>query len=103
MKSVTKNVILDLLPLYLAGDVSDDTRALVEDYLSRDPELERAARVAEAFGEAGAVPAPKRKEAAMKAFTEAKHRLWMRALTLAILITSLFAVALFGALYLFLK
>ena len=36
---VTRNVILDLLPLYLADEVSPDTRALVSEYLSRDPAL----------------------------------------------------------------
>ena len=36
---ITRNVILDLLPLYLADEVSADTRALVEKYLETDPEL----------------------------------------------------------------
>ena len=40
---VTRDVILDLLPVYLMGEASPATRALVEEYLQRDPEL--AARV----------------------------------------------------------
>jgi hypothetical protein len=36
---ITRNVILDLLPLYLADEVSDDTRLLVEKYLETNPEL----------------------------------------------------------------
>lgn len=36
---ITRNVINDLLPVYLAGDASDDTRALLEDYLRNDPSL----------------------------------------------------------------
>lgn len=36
---VTREVILDLLPIYLAGEASPASRALVEDYLKRDPEL----------------------------------------------------------------
>ena len=36
---VTRNVILDLLPLYEAGEVSADTRALVEAYLREHPEM----------------------------------------------------------------
>ena len=43
---VTRDVIHDLLPLYLAGEASDDTVALVRDYLRQDPEL---ARIAEAL------------------------------------------------------
>ena len=37
--NVTKDVIKDLLPLYQAGEVSQDTRRLVDDYLGSDPEL----------------------------------------------------------------
>ncbi len=38
---VTRNVITDLLPAYLSGDASPDTRTLVEEFLRRDPELQR--------------------------------------------------------------
>ena len=41
-----RNVIRDLLTVYLAGDVSSDTRALVEDWLQRDPELARQVELA---------------------------------------------------------
>ena len=36
---ITRDVINDLLPVYLAGDASADTRALLEDYLRSDPAL----------------------------------------------------------------
>jgi hypothetical protein len=36
---IPKEVILDLLQIYLAGEASPATRAWVEEYLSRDPEL----------------------------------------------------------------
>jgi anti-sigma factor RsiW len=38
---VTRAVILDLAPLYLTGDASPDTRALVDAYLVTDPDLAR--------------------------------------------------------------
>jgi anti-sigma factor RsiW len=41
---VTRDVILDLLPLYLAGETSPATRALVDAYLKTDPELAARAR-----------------------------------------------------------
>lgn len=37
--NVTREVIKDLLPLYQEGEVSPDTRRLVEEYLSTDAEL----------------------------------------------------------------
>jgi predicted anti-sigma-YlaC factor YlaD len=36
---VTRNVIYDLLPAYFAGEVSADTRALIEEFLETDPDL----------------------------------------------------------------
>jgi anti-sigma factor RsiW len=41
---VTREVVLDLLPLYLAGEASPDTRALVEEYLRQDTDLARRVR-----------------------------------------------------------
>lgn len=35
--NVTRSVVTDLLPLYLAGEASDDTRALLEEYLRQNP------------------------------------------------------------------
>jgi len=41
---VTREVILDLWPLYEAGEASAETRALVEEYLQQDPEFARLVR-----------------------------------------------------------
>ncbi len=40
--NVTRNVIHDLLPVYVAGEASPDTVALVEEFLRGDPELARS-------------------------------------------------------------
>jgi|ERR1700675_4102507 hypothetical protein len=37
--NVSREVILDLLPVYLAGEASPATRALVDEYLQQDSEL----------------------------------------------------------------
>lgn len=42
---ITRDVITDLLPVYLSGEASEDTRALVEEFFHQDPafaELVRA-------------------------------------------------------------
>lgn len=41
---ISRQVILDLLPVYVAGEASDDTRRLVESELAMDNELAAAAR-----------------------------------------------------------
>jgi hypothetical protein len=43
--NVTREVILDLLPVYLAGDASPATRALIEEYLKEDAELAQRLRL----------------------------------------------------------
>ena len=41
--NVTREIVKDLLPLYVSGEASPDTRALVEAFLREDPELLRLA------------------------------------------------------------
>jgi len=53
---VTREVILDLLPLYLAGEASPSTRDLVEEYLKQDPELGQRIRLQMAEGLKRAAP-----------------------------------------------
>jgi anti-sigma factor RsiW len=60
---ITRDVINDLLPAYLAGDASADTRALLEDYLRNDPVLAADVRAQAEKSTAllrslGAAPAP---------------------------------------------
>ncbi len=43
--NVTREVILDLLPVYLAGEASPDTRALIEEFVEQDKELAQRIRV----------------------------------------------------------
>src|SRR6516225_12024049 len=44
--NVTRQVVTDLLPIYLSGEASEDTKTLVEDYFRQDPDFERIARSA---------------------------------------------------------
>jgi anti-sigma factor RsiW len=42
MTSVTREIIIDLWPVYASGEASEDTRALVDAFLAGDPELARS-------------------------------------------------------------
>lgn len=42
--NVSREVMIDLLPVYFSGEASADTRALVEDYFRENPDFERIAR-----------------------------------------------------------
>lgn len=54
---VTKDVVKDLLTVYLAGEATADTRALVDEWLRGDPELARQVDQARQ-AELPPVPAP---------------------------------------------
>lgn len=42
--NVSRDTIIDLLPLYVSGEASPATQELVREFLGRDPELARLAR-----------------------------------------------------------
>jgi hypothetical protein len=44
--NIKRGVVTDLLPVYLSGEASNDTKSLVEDYFRENPDFERMARSA---------------------------------------------------------
>jgi hypothetical protein len=44
MQNVTRSVVSDLWPLYVSGEASDDTRALVEAFFREDPAFAQTLR-----------------------------------------------------------
>ena len=80
--NISRDVVKDLIAVYLAGDASADTRALVESYLKTDPEL--AKDVETAGGAAFSLP-PTRPPSAEKQTLEAtQQQLKARTSTLAV-------------------
>jgi len=69
---VTRDVILDLLPVYLAGEASHDSRELVEAHLAADPQLAKLAERANAQQRLEDVDVPLTVEDEMKAFQMTK-------------------------------
>jgi hypothetical protein len=66
--NITRDVVKDLVAVYLAGEASADTQKLVEEYLKTDPEL--AAHVEAARGASLGLPptvAPSAEKAALEA------------------------------------
>lgn len=75
---ITRNIILDLLPLYLADEVSADTRALVEKFLETDPELANVAKESATKALPEDIPIPLAEDDQMEAYREAKRLLFQR-------------------------
>ncbi len=80
---ITRNIILDLLPLYLANEVSAETRALVEKYLETDSELANAAKKLSAMEKPKDIPAPISQNDKMAAYKKARRRQILFAIILA--------------------
>ena len=78
MTEITRNVILDLLPLYIGGEASEDTAKLVKEYLNSDPELAEIARQLSETTSKSEAPAPRSKEAEMEGFEKTKQMLIIR-------------------------
>jgi anti-sigma factor RsiW len=83
---VTRDIILDLLPLYLAGEASDDSRALIERYLESDPALAKIAEQSAEIDSVEDIPVPLTTEDQMEAYKEAKQQMFWRILALAVVI-----------------
>ena len=92
---ISRNVILDLLPLYIADEASPETSALVEEYLETDPELAKIADKLSAAELLKEVPIPITKEHEMEAYQEAKlqQRRYIITLVAVIAIIFLFMMA----------
>jgi hypothetical protein len=91
---VTREVILDLLPLYMADEVSPETREFVHKYLEAHPELAQAARQSSMLESAQEIPIPLSKEDKMEAYLKAKHLMFWRTVIVAALIAFVALVAL---------
>ena len=91
---ITKNVILDLLPLYMADEVSADTRALIEEYLETDPELAEIAKQSAAVELPGDIPFPLTQEDKMKAYKKSKTIMIVTIVLLAALMATILGITL---------
>ena len=92
---ITSDVILDLLPLYLAGEASPDTSALVEKYLETDPELAQVAQdQKENMKLAREVPVRLTEEDKMKAYRKTRWVMVIYIVVLAIFISLILGVTL---------
>ena len=70
---ITRNVILHLLPLYSANEVSADTRALIEKYLETDPELANVSKQLATMEKPEDIPVPLSRDDEMKAYRKARQ------------------------------
>ncbi len=85
-----RDVIVDLLPVYLAGEASAETQRLVEDCVAGDPELARLVEKGRADLASLAPPAVTRKENQTMELESVKRLALIRTLGLSLLFSGLF-------------
>lgn len=81
---LTRDIILDLLPLYLAGDVSDETRVVIEQYLQDDPKLQLLLTEMQQTNPLTDIPIPLNEEHEMKTLQKIKRLTFQHNLFLAL-------------------
>jgi hypothetical protein len=75
---ITRDVVVDLWPVYESGEASADTRALVDEFLKQEPDLARKLREDPSARVLAPVPLPLAPDHEMKAFKETRmavHRI----------------------------
>jgi len=93
--TITRKVIVDLLPLYTANELSEDSRRIVEDFLKTDPELAELVKKMAANGLRGSPPAPSSREAELRAFVQTKRIMLFRTVVWVLAVALLAAIAFF--------
>lgn len=82
---ITRDIVVDLLPLYIAGEVSDETKIIVERFLETDPSLVSMIEHATSI-EFNEVPIPLSQEEIMETYKKANKMMVIRTLGLAVVI-----------------
>jgi hypothetical protein len=98
MMKITRDVILDMWPVYVAGEASADTRALVDEFLREDPEF---ASTLKRGPDLAAVPVSLPPDAEARAFAQTRAlvrgREWLHAVrVLALVFTAILVIRVFS-------
>ena len=97
---ITRDVILDLLPLYSAGEVSDETRSLIEKYLENDPELAKVAKKFASMDMPKDIPIPLSQDSRIKAYSRARR---LNLIIAVLFVGTISVIVIFTMLIFFLK
>ncbi len=90
---ITRNVISDLWPLYGSGEASEDTRALVDEFLAADPEFGRTLKTEVPLPTAPiSIPPDAEAVAFQRTRDLVKGHAWLRGLRLLAVVLTLFAL-----------
>jgi len=93
MLNVTRDVVADLWPVYESGEATADTRALVDEFLAKDPAFAATLRATPAMNPPAPDVTPDAKLAALKRTRDlVQGNAWLRGLRLFALVITVFAI-----------
>ena len=81
--TLTEDVMNDLLTIYLAGEASADTRALIEDRAARDAGFAARLAAARAVDVSAALPGSPSPDAELRALAQTRQAIFLRTLFFA--------------------
>lgn len=87
---ITRQVILDLLPLYLADEVSEETRDIIERYLKSDPQLAKIAKESASLKLTEDVPPPLTQDDSLMAYRKARRAIIFQVIIVSAAISIIF-------------
>ncbi|MCB0102467.1 MAG: hypothetical protein H6635_02400 [Anaerolineales bacterium] len=90
MTDLNRNIVMDLLPLYISGEASPETAEAIKKYLETDTELAEIAKEMTKTNSLGKVPPPFKREDALTTYNEAKKWMTIRSVGIAIVIGTVF-------------
>jgi hypothetical protein len=80
---VTRDIVIDLLPLYQSGEASADTRAAIEEFLRREPGLRKLLEEDESSTIPAAAPAAALEQhTVVRTRATIRRRAWVQAVAL---------------------
>ena len=84
--NATRDIVLDLLPLYAASECSSDTKKLVEEFLKSDPEMKQRLAALTSDLPGIAVPRPAAPTSEIRALKLARRKVRIRSSVMALAI-----------------
>lgn len=91
---ITRQVILDLLPMYLADEVSPETRAIVEQYLENDPQLAKIAKESKTMRLSENTPAALTQDSGLEAYRKARQLMMWRTIVISVVLAVFLTIVL---------
>ena len=90
--TVTKDVVIDLLPVYLSGEASADTSRLVEEFLQQDRDLAERVRNQWTKALSAGPPAAIAPDLELRSLRQAHVQIWSQIVLFGVMVAALAAL-----------